>query len=519
MTKTFCQGALASVAALVSLTAPARADVTPQDVWNQWETYMASFGYQIDIQPEADGSNLRFADFSMALPVPADPASGKEGGIVRFSFGDVALIDRGDGSVSVEMPASTPITIRGESLGDENFVVKGTMTSTGYSTVATGNPGDITYTFEAAELALAIDELTGDDGRTVTPGTLQIALQGAAGTSRVENASGPTTLEQTITMARLTYAMDITDPDPAKPGHFRAQGTLEGLTSVGGGMIPDNFDPLAIPAALADGYTMNGTVNYAGGQGSLDFAEDGDSFRYASTSQGGSLSFGMSAEALTYDVQARDIDFTLESSEIPFPVASTMGAMGFGMTLPVLKGEAEQDFTARLTLTDVTVPEPLWMMVDAGGTLPHDPVTAELVTSGKARLFVDIFDEKATAELAAGGGTPGEVTYFSLDSLLLKAGGATIAATGGFDIDNTAKSALNPAMPAFAGKVDLRLTGVGGLIGNLAQMGLIPMPQAMMVTGMIQQLGKPESGPDDVSALIEVTKESQLTVNGAPLPF
>jgi hypothetical protein len=74
-------------------------------------------------------------------------------------------------------------------------------------------------------------------------------------------------------------------------------------------------------------------------------------------------------------------------------------------------------------------------------------------------------------------------------------------------------------MPAFAGKVDLRLTGVGGLIGNLAQMGLIPMPQAMMVTGMIQQLGKPESGPDDVSALIEVTKESQLTVNGAPLPF
>jgi hypothetical protein len=50
-------------------------------------------------------------------------------------------------------------------------------------------------------------------------------------------------------------------------------------------------------------------------------------------------------------------------------------------------------------------------------------------------------------------------------------------------------------------------------------MGLIPMPQAMMVTGMIQQLGKPESGPDDVSALIEVTKESQLTVNGAPLPF
>ncbi|WP_375174238.1 DUF2125 domain-containing protein [Pseudooceanicola sp.] len=519
MTKTFRLGALAATATFVSLSGAARADVTPQDVWSQWQSYMASFGYDLSIQPETDGNNLRLPDFTMAMPVPTDPASGQEGGTVRFSVGDIALIDRGDGTVSIEIPAETPFRVTGESLGGENFEVKGTMASSGYSTIASGNPGDITYDYEAAEISVSIDELTNDEGKTVTPGTVEFILAGMAGSSRVDDTSGATRMEQSFTMARMSYVVDVTDPDPAKSGYLKAEGGFEGLTSQAEGTIPQNFDPLAVPQALVDGYAMSATMSYAKGQTNLDFAEDEQTFRYGSASTGGDFSVGIGADGLLYDVESRGIAFNIEGSDIPFPIASTMGAFGLALSVPVLKGDELQDFNAKIKLTDVAVPEPLWMMIDAAGALPHDPLTAEIETSGKARLSVDVFDEKAMTSLAASGEKPGEVTYFSLDSLLLKAGGATIAATGAFDIDNSAQSLINPDLPAFSGKVDLRLTGVTTLLGTLGQMGLIPMPQAMMATGMIQQLGKPESGPDDVSALIEITKDAQLTVNGAPLPL
>ena len=58
-----------------------------------------------------------------------------------------------------------------------------------------------------------------------------------------------------------------------------------------------------------------------------------------------------------------------------------------------------------------------------------------------------------------------------------------------------------------------------GLINKLGQMGLIPGPQAMMTAGMIQQLGKIESGPDDVSAKIELSQEGAVTINGNALPL
>ncbi|WP_136636270.1 DUF2125 domain-containing protein [Pseudooceanicola onchidii] len=519
MTKPFRRGALALPATMMTLTGTAWADVTPQDVWAQWTAYMASFGYELENDPIVDGANLRLPDFSMAMPVPADPSTGKEGGIVRFRMGDIALIDQGDGTVSVEVPASTPISIIGESVGAENFVVRGTMTSAGYRTVASGQPGDILYDFNAGSITFTLDDLTEADGQTKTPGEFELSLQGAAGQSRMNTLGGPTQMDQTLTLARVTYAFDIPEIDGADTGHLKAEGELMGVTTTTTGTIPATFDPAAVPQALSEGYAMKADMGYTTGRSSFDFAEDGKAMRFASTSEGGTFTVGMAAAGLVYEIAARGIDFSLEGSDIPFPIATTLAGFDLGVDLPVLKGDAPQDFTARLKLTDLTVPEPLWMMIDAAGALPHDPLTAEIETSGKARLFVDVFDEDATAALVENGRKPGEVTTLNLDSLLLKAGGATIAATGAFDVDNNAQSAFNPKMPAFAGQVDLRLTGVTTLISTLSQMGLIPAPQAMMASGMIQQLGKPETGPDDVSALIEVSKESRITINGAPLPF
>lgn len=518
MTRIFRHGATVAAAALFT-AGSAHADVTPQDVWTQWEAYLASFGYEVTQQPVAEDADLHLPDFSMAIPVPADPATGGQSGTVTITMGEIALIDRGDGTVSVELPASMPLSITGDGVDATPVEVTGTITSSGYSTIASGTPDDITYTFAADSFGVSIDQLTGPKGQPIRPAAMEFVMQGAEGTSRVATSGDGTTIGQTFTLSNLTYDVDITVEEEGKPGQIKASGGFSDMASTTTGMIPASFNPAAMADALAAGYAINAEMIFQSGQSSLNFAEPDQSFEYASTSEGGSFTLSLGTGGLAYDIASTGINFSLASSDIPFPISSSLGAFGLGIGLPVVKGEAEQDFSARLTLTDLVVPDPLWMMIDAGGALPHDPLTAEIETSGKARLFVDLLDETATRELARGGTQPGEVTQLTLDKLLLKAGGATIAATGGFDIDNSAKSMINPDLPAFAGQVDLRLTGVTTLLGKLGQMGLIPMPQVMIASGMIQQLGQPGNGPDDFSALIEVTKDSQVRVNGAPMPL
>lgn len=521
MFNSFRHGALMATVSAFAIAGTAQADVTPQDVWAQWQSYMTTFGYRITSAPVEDGRNLRLPEFTMEMDFPTDPDAAPgapAAGSFTISFSDIALIDRGDGTVSIEIPESMPVRMGGTTGTDDPFNMQGTITATGYSTIAAGTPDDITYTLAAAEIGLSVDQIVNTDNKTIEPAALMLRMLGAAGTTRIAADGDATVLDQTLTAQELTYDFDFKDPD-GNPGHFIAAGALQSLTAQSTGRIPGSFDPLAVSQALSDGYAMTGTMSFGSGRTDMDFADAEQTGRLKSTSQGGDFTVAMSENGLVYDIASRGIDFSLEGSQIPFPIATQMGEFGLGIDVPVVAGEEEQDFTAGLTLADVAIPEPIWMMIDAEGALPHDPLTAVLETSGKVRLFADIFDEAQMAKIGETGERPGEVTQLSLDSLLLKAGGATAAATGAFDIDNTRKSPFNPQLPAFAGQLDLQLDGVTTLVGKLGQMGLIPAAQVMMVSGMIQQLGKPGSGPDSYTAQIGVTEDSQLTVNGAPIPL
>ncbi|MGR3551030.1 hypothetical protein [Pseudooceanicola sp.] len=497
----------------------AMAEVSPQDVWDQWQSYMSGFGYEMTASPVAEGRNLRIPTFSMTMPMPAAPEADAPAGEITLTMGEIGLIDRGDGSVGIEMPARMPIILSGEGTEEDDFSIKATLTTEGYSTIATGTPEDISYGLSAVRIGMTVDEFTGKKGPVATPGTVAMTMEGAKGTSRLGTVAGSTTIEQSFDLVKLIYTVDITNPQPDKPGHFKASGTIDGLSSTGRGVLPDGFDPANLSAALDAGYLVDGAMRYVSGQGQTEFEDPEQSFKIATSSEGGTFRVAMSSAGLAYDVLSRNLTLNLESSEMPFPVATSMTAFGLGVDVPVSATEEAQPFNASLTLTDLVVPEMIWMMADPTNSLPHDPLTAEVDLSGKGRLFVDLTDEAAMSQLGKTGGNPGEVDSLSIDSFVLKAAGATIDASADFAIDNEAVSVFNPAMPAIAGTADLRLTGVMGLINKLGQMGLIPGPQAMMTAGMIQQLGKIESGPDDVSAKIELSQEGAVTINGNALPL
>ncbi|EAQ03885.1 hypothetical protein OB2597_11596 [Pseudooceanicola batsensis HTCC2597] len=509
-----------SVLALsAAFASPAVADVTPEDVWAQWTGYLSAFGYTLESEPVRENGNIRIPDFAMTMYVPADPDSGRKGGTVAVTFGDIALTDLGDGTVGIEIPEDMTVSISGDGPGDEDFSARINIRTDGARTVASGDVDDITYDYTAARTVVSLEEVEGEQGDIPIPGTVAVTLEDAAGRNRIAVENDETRVDQSFEVARFVYDVALSEVNPGQQGDLTWQGTLNGLTSSTSGVIPDEVDPLAIDEAVADGYAVAADFGFDSGQGSFEFSDPKQQVRLVSSSEGGRFSLSLSSAGMAYDVLTEDLSLSIAGSELPFPIDTTAAAIGLGIQLPLLAGEEEQPFGATLTLTDVTIPDAIWMMADPSNGLPHDPVTVEVAISGQSRLFVNILNEAEMSALDRTGGQPGEVTRLNLDALRLRGAGASIDGSAAFDIDNSSSSIFAPDLPAFGGTANLRLTGVTGLLSTLGQLGIIPMQQAMMTGAMIQQLGRQESGPDDLSAEIELSPTGSLTINGAPFPL
>ena len=510
---------LIASALAAAFATPSLADVTPQDVWDQWAGYLSAFGYTVEVEPVIDGPDIRFPRFEMTMYIPSDPASGIKGGTVVVGLGSVALLSQGDGTVAIEVPASMPITVEGDGPGKEDFSALFSMMIEGHRTIASGVPGDIAYDFTAARIDLTLDEVEGRQGRMPIPGTIAVTMEGAAGMNRIASSGGTTKLEQSLTLGRLIYDFALKDVDPGNPAEMTWKGEVSGLTMASDGVVPPKVNPLAIDKALMSGYVVNTLMEFAAGKGAFGYTDPKTEMRIESASAGGKINIGMSATGLDYNVLSEGIALSVAGSEIPFPISTTAEAVGVGIKLPVIAGANEQPFAANVAVTELTIPEPFWMMADPENGLPHDPVTVELALSGKTRLFVDIMNEAAMSRLDRVGGVPGELTALNLEALTISGAGAEVKAAAVFDIDNTRKSAFNPELPAFGGDADLTLRGVTTLLSKLGQLGLIPMQQALIGSGMIQQLGKQGDGVDEYSADIKLTPEGAMTINGMAVPL
>ncbi|WP_407494155.1 hypothetical protein [Pseudooceanicola sp. MF1-13] len=504
---------------VTALPSSATADVTPADVWAQWAGYLSSFGYTVEVEPETDGTDIRFPKFEMTMFIPSDPDRGIVGGTVVIGMGELALIDQGDGTVSIEMPVASPITVRGDGAGDEDFTATMNLMMEGHRTIASGQPGDITYDYIADRIAISLEEVTSAQGDFPVPGTVSFSMEGASGQTSIAMTDGTSRVDQTMQVARLTYDVELTEIDGDVENRLMWSGEMTDLTTTSMGVVPPEVNPLAIDVALRNGYTVNADAEFGGGSGEFYFADERAEARVQTSSGGGTYHLGMSDEGLSYDLMSRDLNLSVAGNQIPFPVNTSAAALGLGISLPVIAGAEEQPFAASVTITDLAVPEPLWMMADPTNALPHDPITIETSFTGTTRLFVDLMNERAMSQLDRTGGAPGELTSLVLEQLRLRAAGALVEATADFDIDNTKVFPLNPSLPAFDGVADIRMDGVTTLLGKLGQMGLIPMQQVMIGSGMIQQLGRQGPGADEYSATIEVTPQGALSVNGMPLPL
>lgn len=481
----------------------AYADVTAQEVWEDWKSYMAGFGYAVDAEESYSGSTLTVKDLSMQVDLPEVEGS------MTMSMGQFEFTDVGDGTVSVSIPPQMPVLVTVDAAESEDVRAIVDYNTEGLSVIVSGDQEQMTYTYSVANMTVALAELLLDDVPQAF-GRASMSITNLAGSSEM-TLGELRGAKQRFTSGPVAFAVDINDPEG--PGNIKIDAGYDSFGFVGGGTFPRDMDPTNMASMMDAGFAFDGTFDFGAGGGEFSFDEDGASTNAESTTGGGQLNVAMGANGLAYSGEASDYNVQIKTSELPFPVELAMQSAGFNLLMPVAKSEEEQDFALALSMNDFTMSEMIWGLFDSAGQLPRDPATVAFDLTGKIKLLVDLMNPDAVSNAEAEGLSPGELNAVDLNSLTVSVAGAELTGTGGFTFDNEDLVTFG-GMPAPTGAIDLKLMGGNGLLDKLVSLGFIPEQEAMGVRMMMGMFAVPGQGADELTSRIEVSGDGQVKANG-----
>lgn len=496
--------ATSAAALCISMTgAPLWADVSPQQVWDDWQAYFEGLGYQLEAKESQSGDDLVISDMTMSVDVP------EEGASADMTISELVLADNGDGTVTVSFPPNMPLRMGGRD--DEGQEVQTTLdlTSEGLVMTVAGDPDDLTYSYAAARLTVALDEII-VNGEPEEIGDASMTVANLAGTTTMTmDALRDTT--QDFTAGPVTYNLDVTDP--VEGSRMVATGGYERISFKGETKIPLEASGSDMAAMLKDGFALDGGFAFSAGSSEFSFEEEDQSLEGSTASRGGQLDVQMSSDRLHYGGKAEGMQVNVQTSDLPFPVEFATETFGLDLSFPVLESEDAQDFAAAFTLSDFTMSEMIWSMFDPGQQLPRDPATLAFDLAGKARLFFDLLDPEQADAMDESGTTPAELETLALNALTVRLAGAELTGEGDFTFDNTDLETFD-GIPAPTGALDLRLLGGNALLDKLVAMGLVPQDQASGMRMMMGLFARPGGGEDELVSTIEINEEGHVLANG-----
>lgn len=475
------------------------ADVTSQQVWDDWKSYMQDFGYTVEGNESRSGDTLTVSDLTMSINLP------EEEGTVELTMPELSFTDQGDGTVSVGMPDQSTMAINAQSDEGESMNVVVAMNTTGMSTVVSGEPEDMTYSYTAASLALTLEEF---DVEGEAPDDLQFTVT-------MDNLIGKSSMKlgdmrdvaQNFAADRMTYELRIVDS--AEDANVVAVGEVDGLSFEGEGVIPVGIDMEDPTAFFNAGFDMQGIFRQASSQSQLTALEDGQPVNFETSTGPGEVEIAFSKDGIAYVGGGDDISVNMVGGEIPFPISFEMEEVGYEFVMPLAASEEEQDFALGLTLGGLAVPDMLWNIFDPSAILPRDPATLSFDLNGKTRIFTDLMDPSVQDS----DDFPGELTALTLSDLVIEVGGAELTGTGDFTFDNSDLTSFD-GMPKPEGAADFRLLGGNGLLDKLIQMGFVSDQDAMGARMMMGLFAVPGPAEDELNSRIEVNEAGHVLANG-----
>jgi len=497
--------AMTGALALMMTTGAAMADVTPAEVWSDWQEYMGSFGFAVtaDEAQSVDGLTLTNIVLTQTLPDDAGTTTG--------TVPQITIIDNDDGTVAIVYPSEMPITMTGT--GEASFEMGMLLRTTDLKITASGAPSQITYAYSAAGIGMTMGKLS-SDGEAIEIGSAVFDMADVQGSS-VMTMDGGRTAEQKASTGAATYELAFTDPEDGASSMTWA-GRIDGINMTGDMKLPAAADMNDMSAALDAGFAIDAAYVFGAGRSVFTFTDEGATTNGTSTSAGGKLSIKMDEGGLGYGGQSDDVRVEVTMPPLPFPLAMGMKQTSFDLAMPLTKSGAPQDFGLALKLGGFTLSDAIWALFDPTAKLPRDPATIALDLSGKATILADIMDPAAMEQVEDGASAPAELNALTLNSLLVSVAGAELTGRGAVTLDNDDMTTY-AGNPKPVGDVALRLTGANGLMDTLVAMGLIGQDQTMMARMGLGMLAVPGEGDDVLVSDIEFTEGGGIIANGQRL--
>ena len=491
--------------ALVLGTGLARADVTPAQVWDDMQQYLEGFGYQVTATESTAGNTLRLDGLTITMPIP-DPK-----GTVTVNVDGMALTDLGDGTVSIDLPASLPMHFSVEAEGLKPVSGMVTYSLQNMRAILSGDPDHLVTTMSADSIGLSLDEITAS-AQTLGPDNFKVNLtfSGLDGTSTMVKGDTGRDFDQSGKIATFAYDLDIQPPE--ETGRLKVNGQLADMAYAFTGMVPAQVDLADMAAALAAGFAIDGHYTYGASAAQFSFEDGRDQMEGSGSATNGRFGVTMNKDRLAYSAGASDARFDAVGSSLPLPVMAKMAEALFDLSIPLQPGDDPQDFSLAIKLGGFETSDLLWSMFDVGGVLPRDPATIDLAVSGKAKVLINVMGP----QMGMRPGPPAELEQLTVDRLHVEAAGAKVTGTGAFTFDNSDMQSFD-GFPRPEGMVDLAVAGANGLMDKLVQMGLLPEQQAMGARMMLGMFTVPGDGPDNLTSHIEINDQGQVLANGQRL--
>ena len=477
-----------ALAGLLLAAAPATADITPREVWEDWVASVQQDDAEISteaVDETADGLVIR--GLSMI-------AGSEDTERYEISVDEVSLMQNPDGTVRVTSSPEYPIVLTDTGDDGELRETRLLVRHPDLEMTVSDDDGVRMHAFVAPRISVTLEEAT-EDGEPIDINGGATLFE-AEGRYDVADAGEG---ESALTAARLAVELSGTDTDSG--GDFDVAFSMEDIDS--SNMLQLAGSEMAeVARGLAEGSSRLGTLASGSTAFRLDSESDGEQMTLDLTMGAGETRLLVVPEGLTYESASEAARLAVSGSALPLPeIAIEIGTLASDFSAPLIADEEAQPYALGISMLEVAVDEGLWNMVDPAGILPRDPGAIVLDVSG----YILVEQDVGAADMADAGG---EVQTLSLDTLRIALAGAEVLATGLLDLVETDEGETRPV-----GEVDLELTGVQDLLARLVQAGILPQQQAMGAQMMIGMFAQPGANDGELVSNIRLTEDGRIFIN------
>ena len=487
---------LTSVLALSA--GPALADLTPTEVWDDWQSLLSRYGAELSFDRTSnEGDRLSVIGLTAAFPVTEGSSS--------WDLGTLIFEQNSDGSVSILMEDDLPLSIDLTNPDGEEGTVGFTIRQPDASLTASGSIENLTYDFNYPTIEMTDFTIEGPDVPDDFPVEFTFTMSALEGFVNLIGTE-TRTYESVSALGLMSMVMNFQGATPEE-GSGKFNLSMKDLSQTTNGTIGQISGEMSLAELIGAGTTQVGTATHGEVTFDLDVDSPSGSFQLATAAVSGEINGTLDENGISYGGVTNDVTMSIAGSSIPLPPLTFRLAQSSGQfSLPIVPRDDAQPFALKVALNGLEIDPMLWSMFDPGEQLSREPITLVIDTSGNVVVTEDFTSpEYAESQVPS---MPGSVEDVTVNTLQLTIAGAELTGDGAFTFDNSTP------VPAPVGVANLMLTGGNGLLDTLVGMGLVPEDQATGLRMMLGLFARPGEGEDTLQSTIEVKEDGSVLANG-----